>query len=167
MAYILTTAEAANVLRCAENDLNLIDLLPQIDRYVWRATGHDWSSDDPVQPEAKSAARMLLVQWHEDPGGIGAGPAPLQRGLTACLAQLEALALRYKRFAGRYGAGAIVLPGAQAGDTVTALIGLVGVTGDQLANFESVITVDGEIQQTATGDLSDNWYQAHLTPLGG
>lgn len=166
MANILTTAEAANVLRCAETDANMIDLLPMVDGYIVRATGHDWTGDDPVAPEAKAAARMLLVRWHEDPGGMAAGAA-LHHGLLAALSQLEGLALRYKRFAGRNGAGAISVPGAQAGDTVTALIGLIGVTGDQSANFESVITIDGEIQQTATGDLSDYWYQVHLTPLEG
>jgi hypothetical protein len=165
MGNILTTAEAANALRCDENDANLIDLLPQIDRYVMRATGHDWAADDPVQPEAKDAARMLLVRWHEDPGGMAAGGA-LGQGLSACLTQLEALALRYFRFAGSNGAGPISVAGARAGDAVTALIGLVGVTGDQSASFESVITYDDEIQQTATGDLSDYWFQAHLTPLG-
>lgn len=166
MGSILSTAEAANVLRCAETDANMIDLLPMVDAYIERATGHDWAADDPAAPEAKAAARMLLVRWHEDPGGMAAGTA-LGQGLSAALGQLEALALRYFRFAGNNGAGPVYLPGARAGDTVTALIGLVGVSGDQSANFETVITVDDEIQQTATGDLSDYWYQAHLTPLGG
>jgi len=29
-----------------------------------------------------------------------------------------------------------------------------------------VITVDGQIQQVSTADLSANWYRAYLTPLG-
>lgn len=166
MANILTIGEAANVLRCLETDPNMIDLLPMVDQYIQQATGHDWAADAPVQPEAKAAARILMVRWHEDPGGMAAGGA-LGPGLSACLTQLEALAERYKRFAGGNGAGPISLPGAQAGDTVTALIGLIGVTGDQSAVFETVITIDDEIQQVSTADLTDNWYQAHLTPLGG
>jgi hypothetical protein len=92
MANILTATEAANILRCAETDPAMLDLLPQVDAYIQNATGRDWTSDDPVRPEAKSAARMLIVRWHEDPGGMAAVQA-LGFGLTAALVQLEALAL--------------------------------------------------------------------------
>lgn len=93
MANILTATEAANILRCAETDPAMLDLLPQVDAYIQNATGRDWAADDPVPPEAKSAARMLLVRWHEDPGSMAAG-ASLGFGLTAALVQLEALALQ-------------------------------------------------------------------------
>lgn len=92
MANILTETEAANILRCAEDDPAMLDLLPQVDAYIAQATGRDWENDDPIPPEAKSAARMLLVRWHEDPGGMAAGAA-LGYGLAAVMAQLEALAL--------------------------------------------------------------------------
>jgi len=92
MANILTPTEAATVLRTAEDDQNMLDLLPLVDAYIKNATGRDWVADDPVRPEAKSAARMLLVRWHEDPGGMAAGAA-LGFGLSAALVQLEALAL--------------------------------------------------------------------------
>jgi hypothetical protein len=93
MTNILTAAEAATVLRCAETDQNMLALLPQVDAYLEMATGRDWTADAAVRPAAKAAARMLLVRWHEDPGGMAAGVAS-GFGLAAALAQLEALALQ-------------------------------------------------------------------------
>jgi hypothetical protein len=93
VATILTLTEAANALRTTEDDPQLEDLLPLVDRYVINATGRAWQDDDPVRPEAKAAARMLLVRWYEDPGGMAAGAA-LSFGLAAVLTQLEALALQ-------------------------------------------------------------------------
>ena len=92
---ILSQAEAATVLRCEQDDPNMIDLLPLVDGYIRQATGRDWSQDTWVRPEAKAAARMLLVRWHEDPGGMASGSA-LGYGLAAILTQLEALALQLK-----------------------------------------------------------------------
>ncbi len=94
MANILTEAEAAAVLRTTEDDELMLDILPQVDAYIAMATGRDWSADSPVRPEAKAAARMLLVKWHEDPGAMGvAFGGALGFGLNAALIQLEALAL--------------------------------------------------------------------------
>jgi len=70
----------------------MLMLLPQIDAYIEQATGRNWAADTTVRQEAKSAARMLLVRWHEDPGGMASGSS-LGFGLTATLVQLEALAL--------------------------------------------------------------------------
>lgn len=165
MANILTATEAANVLRCSETDPAMLDLLPSVDKYIRMASGHDWASDDPVCPEAKSAARMLLVLLHENPAMIGQGVTSLDYGLSAMLAQLEVLAYRYQRFAGRVGAGPIALSGAKAGDTVQAVVGKIGAAGDQSTAFEAVISVGGEIQQVSTADLSGNWYEAYLVPL--
>lgn len=89
---ILSATEAAIALRCEVDDPAMLQLLPQVDRYIYIATGRDWASDSPVHEEAKSAARMLLVRWHEDPGGMAAG-ATLAHGLMAILTQLEARAL--------------------------------------------------------------------------
>jgi len=161
--YILTTAEAAEVLRCDEDDPNMLMLLPQIDAYIERATGHDWAADTPIREEAKSAARMLLVRWHEDPGGMAAG-ASLGFGLTACLTQLEALALRYVTFEGLSSSGYIYLPVAVEGMTVGSVTGVVGVSGDQSASFESVISEDGYIYQSSGSDLEDKWFRAYLVP---
>ena len=93
MAHILSTAEAAIVLRCEMTDPQMLDLLPGIDKYIEMATGRDWTADVPIYEQAKSAARILLVQWHEDPGMMAGSQAMLSGGLQACLAQLEALAL--------------------------------------------------------------------------
>jgi hypothetical protein len=94
MSYILTDIEAANVLRCEPNDPFMLDLLPAVDAYLKQATGRDWAADTTVYTEAKAAARILLVQWHEDPGMmIGSQANTLSGGLAACLAQLEAKAL--------------------------------------------------------------------------
>lgn len=166
MGNILTPIEAANVLRCAEDDPNLFDLLPIVDAYLKNATGHDWAADVPVLPEAKAAARILLVQAHEDPGAMTQPAAVLGWGLTASLAQLKALAAEYWEFTGRVGAGACTLVGAQVGDTVKTLTGLIGVAGDQKAAFETVITVADQIQQVSASDHSSNWFRAHLVPVG-
>lgn len=93
MANILTAAEAAIVLRCETSDPDMLALLPLVDAYVKNATGRDWTQDSTIYPEAKSAARMLLVQWHENPGMVGGGQVPLHFGLTSALVQLEAIAL--------------------------------------------------------------------------
>lgn len=162
--YILTTAEAAHVLRCDETDPAMLDLLPQVDAYIRGATGRDWTTDTTIHPTAKSAARMLLVLWHEDPGRIGNGGS-LNFGLQSALMQLKAEAMKYINFSGRDGDGPIYLPGAHIGDTVEAVTGIVGATGDQSAAFETVITVNGQIQQVSTADLSECWYRAHLKPL--
>lgn len=92
MANILTLTEAANVLRCEETDPNLVDLLPQVDRYIQMATGRDWAADTTIDPLAKNAARILLVRAHEDPGALAQPAASLSWGLSAVLVQLEALA---------------------------------------------------------------------------
>jgi hypothetical protein len=165
MASILTASEAATVLRCDADDADMLALLPLVDAYLKRATGHDWASDAPIIAEAKSAARMLLTLWHENPGMVTSGMTSLGFGLSAVLTQLEAIALQYKVFFGRDGTGAVLLPGAYAGDTVSTLIGLIGVTGSQAASFETVISVNGQIQQLSTDDLSSNIYRVLLTPV--
>jgi len=94
MANILTAAEAANVLRCLTTDALMLQLLPQVDKYIQTATGRNWTLDSVIEPTAKSAAQMLLVMWHEAPGQIGQGITNLPFGLSAVLVQLEALALQ-------------------------------------------------------------------------
>ena len=163
MANILSTSEAATALRCETTDADMLALLPLVDSYIKNATGHDWAVDTSIRLEAKSAARMLLVLWHENPGMVNSGNS-LGFGLSAALVQLEAIALRYREFAGIDGAGSIYLPGVEAGDTVATLTGLIGVTGDQSAAFETVISVDDQIQQISTSDLSEKYYRAYLIP---
>lgn len=91
---ILSPTEAATVLRCAEDDPNMLDLLPLVDAYISNATGMDWAADECEIPnEAKSAARMLLVMWHENPAMVGMPASGIGFGLAAVLFQLKSLAL--------------------------------------------------------------------------
>jgi len=163
MAHILTNDEAANVLRCETTDSLMLDLLPAVDAYIETATARDWSADATVHPTAKAAAQILLAQWHEDPGMAG-GAVIMSGGLQACLAQLGAEALYYYTFEGLNGTGSIYIPAAREGDTVSSVSGRVGVTGDQSAKFENVITVDGYIQQTSAENLEDKWFRVKLVP---
>lgn len=166
MANILTASEGATVLRCEVTDADMLALLPLVDDYIKGATGHDWAADSTVNPKAKAAARMLLVMWHENPGMTGIGSS-LNFGLTAMLVQLEGLALRNMVFYGINGVGWIYLPGAHYGDRVESLVGIAGVTGDQSASFESVISVEGGIMQISASNLEDNAYRVNLVPLEG
>jgi len=95
MAHILTAEEAATVLRCEEDDALMLQLLDQVDAYINDATGWDWRAEypDEAYPQAKSAARMLIVKWHENPGMAGSAEDSLSFGLRAVLMQLKALAL--------------------------------------------------------------------------
>ena len=163
MTTILTTTEAAAVLRCDPSDTEMINLLPIVDAYIIRATGHDWTADAAIDPVAKAAARMLLVNWHENPGVTGI--SVLSFGANAALTQLEAKAAQYQEFRGAGGAGYCPLEGAEIGDTVVSVTGLVGITGDQSANFESVITVCGYIKQLSNSNWYWNWFRAYLKPV--
>lgn len=162
MTYILTESEAATVLRTDEDDPNLLDLLPLVDGYINHATGRNWAGDLEIRPEAKAAARMLLVRWHEDPGGMAAGAA-LGQGLKAALTQLEAIRLYYRTFEGSSTAGYIYLPGVSEGDTVVSVRGVQGASGNQAASFETAISQDNYIQQLGSG-LDDKWYEALILP---
>lgn len=94
---ILTPTEAAAVLRCEIDDQNMLDLLEQVTAFVENATGWEWSQDTVINASAKSAARMLLVQWFENPSQTGSeNGAPLTFGLNAVLLQLKAEAVRLK-----------------------------------------------------------------------
>ncbi len=166
MTNILTAAEAATILRCEADDLNVLDLLPQIDAYIKNATGHDWAADSPIHENAKNAARMLLVLWHENPGMMQGGESALNFGLRAVLVQLEAIALGYREFTGRNGAGGCILTSAEIGDTVSSLVGIIGVSGDQSAAFEEVISISGQIQQVSAEDLSSKWFRVYLISPG-
>lgn len=165
MANLLTASEAAAVLRVETTHADMLNLLPLIDDYVKDATGYDWASMTTIPAKAKAAARMLLVMWFEDPGQAGgAGMPPF--GLASVLTQLEAMALRYRTFEGASGAGYIALPGANVGDSVASVEGLVGVSGDQSGSFEASISVAGYVAQLSGSDLSGKFYRLELVPLG-
>ena len=160
MPNILTVAEAANFIRTDTTDAVMLMLLPQVDAFIKRATGRDWTLDGTINPIAKAAAVMLLVQWYDNPAQAFGESTAMSFGLTATLTQLEAEALKYRKsvFAGLSNAGSILLAGARKGDDVISLVGVYGVSGSQAANFESEISIEGQIQQTASSDLSENVY---------
>lgn len=166
MANILTTSEAASVLRCTPDNEEMLRLLPQVDAYIKRATGRDWTTDSIIAPEAKNAARMLLVLWHENPGMVASGIATLNHGLIAALVQLEAMALCYHTFEGLPGAGYISLPGVKRGSVVASMTGIIGLSGDQSTSFETVISMDDHLKQVISSDLSGKWFRAHIIPPG-
>lgn len=153
---ILTDVQAANFLRTQTTDAVMLQLMSLVDEYLLNATGHDWASDATKDKTAITAAGMLLTHWYDNPSLIGQAPA----ALSANLVQLEAKALTYRKyeFSGASGAGAVALPGARKGDVVQKLVGVYGVSGSQTSKFESVVSVDGQLQQTEAADLSGNRY---------
>ena len=52
------------------------------------------------------------------------------------------------------------------GDTVIKVVGKVGISGDQAEKFESIITWDGYLLQTANQDLSYKYFEAYILPPG-
>jgi len=164
---ILSTAEAAAFLKCDQDDPIMLLLLPEIDEYIKIGTGHNYAADLTVPPAAKSAARNLLVQWHEDPGMLTGSQATVLSGnLQACMSQLRAMAHYYFTFEGLSGAGMIPIRGVSEGDSVISLVGKVGISGDQRSKFESVISWDGYLVQTSNQDLEEMWFTAYLIPPG-
>lgn len=156
MANILTVAKAANFVRCAADDAVMVQFLPLVDAYLKHATGHDWAADASIDPSAELAAGMLLTYWYDNPHMVGQPPA----ALTASLVTLEAIALKYRKyeFDGLDGAGSIYLEGVRKGDVVVSVTGVYGVSGDQTASFESIVSDDDYFEQTSASDLSDNRY---------
>ena len=156
MATILTPNQAANALRVPNDDPRLIDLLPQVDRFIERATGRNWSSDTQKNEIAVMAATIVLVMAYDNPTMLlPEGNVPF--GLTQTLVQLEAEALKYRSylFYGNSGAGSVPVIGARLGDQVISLIGVYGVSGDQKTKFESVVNERNSLEQTAGDDLSN------------
>lgn len=77
-------------------------------------------------------------------------------GLAAVLAKLEIIS-----FSGVAEAGACTAVGLNAGDVVLSVTGTVAAdVGNQSSSFESVVTVDDQIQQTSASDLSSKVFAA-------
>lgn len=160
MTNLLTPNEAANYLRTEPNDPSMLMLLPAVDQFVQRATGRNWTADTSVHPLAKAAAGMLLVQWYDQPAMVG-NDQVMPFGLLNVLAQLEAEALKYRKysFEGANGSGFVCIPVAQEGDSVLSLTGIsAGYTGDQSALFESVVSEEGFLKQLDSTDHSEHWF---------
>lgn len=161
MANLLTAQEAANFIRCDVTDPIMLMLLPLVDKFVERATGRNWTEDTTIHPIAKLVAGMLTVMFYDNPSQIDASRATvLPLGAIAAFGQLEAEALRYRKyeFRGISAVGSISLPGARMGDQVISLVGVYGVTGNQSSSFESAIRYDGSIEQLTNSDLFWNRY---------
>ena len=158
MANILTDAQAASFVRTTSDDSVMLQFLPLVDEYLKGASGHDWTMDQTKDPTAIMAAGLLLTYWYDNPSMVGQSPS----ALSALLMQLEAKALKYRKyeFGGLDGAGAISIQGLRKGDDVITLTGVYGVSGDQSANFEATVSEDDQIEQTSASDLSDNLYVA-------
>lgn len=66
-------------------------------------------------------------------------------------------------FSGHNGAGACTATGVVVGDRILSVTGVAsGTVGDQSASFESVVSVNDQIQQTSVSNLSANVYLAVL-----
>ena len=160
MPNTLTAAEAANFVRTSASDAVMLQLLPLVDEYLRQATGHDWTTDSPIHPTAKTAAGMLLVYWYDQPSAVGQTPSSVRGALL----QLEGEAQKYRKslFYGISGTGGASLPYARVGDVVVKVVGVYGLSGNQASKFEAVISVDGQIQQTDGGDHSAHQFVAVL-----
>lgn len=93
---ILTSTEAKDILRLEAGGTYpvLSIVLPAIDDYLHQATGHDWAADTSIDPVAKGAAMMLLVQWYENPAMIGSIDN-MQYGISNVIEMLTARSLPY------------------------------------------------------------------------
>lgn len=94
---ILTAQQAAELLRYDSPDempgfVSSI-ILPAIDGFMKEGTGKAWEEDNPIDPVAKLAASMLLVQWYENPAMIGKSDN-MHFGLINLMTQLQAKALQ-------------------------------------------------------------------------
>jgi hypothetical protein len=62
---------------------------------------------------------------------------------------------------GHNGAGAIPLPGASVGSAVFGCVNIQSAV-NELTNFESTISVAGQIQQTSSSNLATNEYWVYV-----
>ena len=92
MTNILTTDEAARVVGEDSTAERLLDVLPQVDSYVNGATGHDWTADTAINPEAKAAARLYLALTYDLMSMQQNQIDALNRALISSLTRLEAIA---------------------------------------------------------------------------
>lgn len=97
MAVILSPEEVADALRYETPDEcpDAVALVPAIAETLKESTGYNWESDEQVDETAKQAARMLLVQWFENPGMLAERrTVNLSYGLTFLITQLQVKALK-------------------------------------------------------------------------
>ncbi len=166
--HLLTAQEASTFIRTTIDDPIMLQLLSPVDMFVQRATGRIWTEDATIHPLAKVAAGILIVQWYDNPAGLVTSEQEMPHGLTSALAQLEAEALRYRKyeFRGLASSGYIALEPGKFGDQVILLQGVYGVFGDQSANFESALRYDYVLHQLTSDDCFWNRYVIVLKSPG-
>lgn len=92
MANILTVEEAARAVAVDPTDEKLLDVMPQVDAYIYGATGRDWTADETINPEAKTAASIYLVLIYDLMSMQQNQIDALTRALVSSLARLETIA---------------------------------------------------------------------------
>jgi len=99
---------------------------------------------------ATVAGKVELATEAEALAGSDTARAVTPAGLGGALNNLDIIA-----FAGRNGAGACTATGLKVGDVVLGVTGVVAAdVGSQGSKFETVITVENQIQQSSATDLS-------------
>lgn len=104
------------------------------------------------------ASLTVLASAAEALAGSSTTKAVTPAGLEGAIANIDALS-----FVGHNNTGACTLTGVKVGDEVLSVTGVAsGTVGVQGAKFETVITVNDQIQQTDAGNLSANVYVASI-----
>jgi|SRR6185369_2487932 len=131
--------------------------------YIVDANGHlQYTHRKIVQIDCPLTADAVTV-------GTGAiGTTELAAG-AATLPKITLTGLKFLRFDGKNGAGAVTLTGAAVGDRVAFILGVVSATGVSVVGtiptqFEATITVTDQIQQADVANLSGNDYWVVLLP---
>ena len=102
------------------------------------------------------AGVVELATAAEALAGSDTARAVTPAGLAGAILMVELIS-----FMGAAAAGACAAVGLKTSDVVLSVTGITsGTKGDQSAKFESVITVNDQIQQTDSGNLSANVYMA-------
>ena len=102
------------------------------------------------------AGKVELATDAEALAGEDTGKAVTPHALVGAIGKVEVIS-----FTGKDGVGACDAVGLNENDIVLSITGIAtGSLGDQSGKFESVVSVDDEIQQSDAGDLSDNIYLA-------
>lgn len=110
---------------------------------------------------ATVAGKVELATDAESIAVTDAVRAVTPHGLGAALASIDVIS-----FVGKNGAGACTMTGVKAGDVVFSVTGVVAAdVGSQGSLFESVITVNDQIQQSSATNLSTKVYSALIYRL--
>lgn len=105
---------------------------------------------------ATAAGKVELATDAEALAGADTERAVTPHGLAGAILKMDIIS-----FAGKNNTGACTATGLKVSDIILSVTGVAAADkGDQSANFESVVTVADQIQQSAAGDLSTKVYMA-------